>query len=148
MNSQYKKDNCVFLSKKNEIIDVNRFRKLDIKYKIVDVCKELKLHYEFNESSCSVYSPTFVSNISFNGLKINSIVCFVDREFSNDSTKKKLTSFLKELTDSSVSSKHLNSVLNEEVKELRNVNDEVEFYARRVMTDNREMHFISITIKG
>lgn len=154
MDSQYEKNKCLFLDNNRnflkEIINIEKFRDLDRRYMVVDICREMNLKYDFKNDDCSVYSKSFVSNISFNGLNLKSITCFVYQEFLDDIDQRKFVSFLRHLVkdyDLNISFEYLNGILNSGVKEFKNETDKCEFYLRKIIRDDRELFFVMINIK-
>lgn len=159
MDSQYRNNKSLCLDRNqnllNEIIDIEKFRKLDDKYMITDICRNIKLKYEFNENQCSIYYKSFSCSISFDKKIFKSMACFIDSKLFNSVDKDKFILFFKNIVENKqldISVKYLRNILNKvldgAVKEVKEIKDNFNLYIKKIVNDNRELIFMMVNLNA
>lgn len=159
MDSQYQNNKSLCLDRNqnllNEIIDIEKFRKLDDKYMITDICRNINLKYEFNENQCSIYYKSFSCSILFDKNNFKSMACFIDSKLFNSVDKDKFISFFKSIVENKqldISVKYLRNILNKvldgAVKEVKEIKDNFNLYITKIVNDNRELIFMMVNLNA
>lgn len=159
VNSQHQNNKNLCLNKDinllNEIVDMKKFKRIDSRYMITDICKSMDLKYEFKEDSCNVYSGSFSFNISFHKNDLNVVVCFIDPKDFNDVDEDKFIIFLKCIVINrqlDISLTNLRSILIKilkgKIEEFKDKKDNCEFYASKIINDNKELIFIMLRLNA
>ena len=159
MDSQYQNNKSLCLDRNknllNEIINIEKFKKLDDKYMVTDICRNINLKYEFNENQCSIYYKSFSCSISFDKNNFKSLVCFIDSKLFNSVDKDKFILFLKNIVENKqldISVKYLRNILNKvldgAVKEVKEIKDNVNLYIEKIVNDNREIIFMMVNLNA
>lgn len=138
-----------------DIIDINRFKSLDDKYIITDICKKLRLKYTWNNDTLNIYDRSFVLNIQFLSNRIRSIAMFIDNNLFRERDMGRLSHFMdkiiinKGLNISVGDFKNIIKVIREDlIKESREVRENVEIYISKIININIELIFLLITLRN
>ncbi len=157
MKSEHNKEQSQTLNLKEELvsefIDLNRFRKLDDKYMVTDLCKKSKLGYKVKEDFINIYHRSFGGSISFNENKVKSIFLFVDFSVFLNDNKEKFKAFLKGMIREkslNISVNNLENMINKVnlniVKELKISENNESIYISKIYNINKELVFLLITL--
>lgn len=155
MDSQQRTSKSLFLNKDrnflNEIIDIDKFKRLDNRYIITEICKDLNLKYEIEYDGINVYYESFVMNICCNEENINNISVFIDKELFDRDHKDKLILFIKNINMKKNWSISINDfetclykILDDIVKELKFKNDNLNIYLSKIFNQGKELIFIRL----
>lgn len=143
---------CFTTNLLNEIIDLNKYKALDDRYIVSNICKNTNLKYEFAENICNVFYKSFSVSINFNERLFKSITCFIDLNLFNLEGQRKFIKLIEDLlTNKNINfngnylKNILNSVLNNTVIEIKDNNVEFNFYINKIINDAREFIFIMIS---
>lgn len=159
MNSQHYNDKEVSSSKSknliDEIINIAKFKKLDDKYIITDICRNMNFKYEFDGDICNVYHSSFGFSISFTKKNCKSVAGFIDIKLFNSKDKQKFISFLRNVVNNkemNISPNHLkdilDNVLDKNMKEISKVENGIRIYLSKIMSDERELIFITMKLNA
>lgn len=155
MDSQQRISKSLFLDKNrnllNEIINIEKFKKLDNKYMVTEICRDLKLKYIIDCNEINIYYKSFVMNIAFNKNIISNISVFIDPEIFNKEDKDKFMLFIKNLK----MKKNLNisvdnfeiclyKILDKNIKELKFKNNNLNIYLSKIINQGKELIFIKL----
>ncbi len=155
MDSQQRISKSLFLDKNrnllNEIINIEKFKKLDNKYMVTEICRDLKLKYIIDCNEINIYYKSFVMNIAFNKNIISNISVFIDPEIFNREDKDKFMLFIKNLK----MKKNLNisvdnfeiclyKILDKNIKELKFKNNNLNIYLSKIINQGKELIFIKL----
>lgn len=159
VNSQHQNDKSLCLDKDmnflNEIVDMKKFKKIDSRYMITDICRNINLKYEFNEENCNVYSNSFSLNISFHKNDLNLVACFIDPKNFNDVDEDKFIIFLKYIVIGKQFDIYLTKfrgilikILKGKINEFKDKIGDYEFYVSKIISENRNLIFIMIKLNA
>lgn len=159
VNSQHQNDKSLCLDKDmnflNEIVDMKKFKKIDSRYIITDICKNMNLKYEFNNEGCNVHCNSFSFNITFHENDFKSVACFIDPKYFNDVDEDKFIIFLKNIVirkDLDISFMNLRSVLIKllrgKINEFKDKTDKYEFYVSKIIRENRDLIFVMMKLNA
>mgnify|MGYP003372693370 FL=1 len=159
MNSQYRESRNLFLNKDrnflNKIIDIEKFKKLDDRYIITEICKNIKLKYEITEEFCNIYYKSFTMNLTFNYNKIKRLAIFIDSKLFDKNDEEKFILFIENLEMNKNWNFPMNDfklflhkILNENVKEFNFEDENVSIYFGIVNGIGRELIFIMIDLNA
>lgn len=159
MNSQYDNDEKVYLSKSrnliDEIVNIEKFKKLDDRYIITDICRNMNFKYEFDGDICNVYHSSFGFSLSFNEKNCKSIAGFIDIKLFGLKDKQKFTSFLGKIIENkrmNISVNYMRDVLDKvldgSIKEIVKVENGTKIYFSKIMSDERELVFVTMKLNA
>lgn len=159
MNSQHYHNKDLYLNKSrnilNEIVDIEKFKKLDDRYMITKISKENNMKYDFDDNQCNVYYRSFGLNFSFDKNNLKTIVGFINPLLFNSEDEDKFMYFLKNIfktKEITVSSKYfrelLNNVLKGEIKEGKYFKFNMNIYVNNIKNEDRNLIFMMITLNA
>lgn len=159
MNSQHHNDEKVNLSRNknliDEIVNIAKFKKLDDRYIITDICRNMNFKYEFDGDICNVYHSSFGFSLSFNEKNCKSLAGFIDIKLFGSQDKQKFISFLKNVIENKeilISENYLKNildkVLDKNVKEISKIENKTRIYVSKIMSDERELIFITMELNA
>lgn len=159
MNSQYRQSGNLFLNKErnflNQIVDIEKFKKLNDKYLVTEICKNIKLKYEMTEEFCNIYYKTFTMSLTFNDDKIKRLAIFIDSELFDEDDEEKFILFIENLKmnknwdfNTEDFRLFLHKILNENFKEFNFEDENMSVYSGIVNSVNRELIFIMIDLNA
>jgi len=146
------------LSKKDslfmDIVDLDKFKKLDDRYIVSDICKNTGIKYDFKCDTCNIYYRSFALNISFNSLnKFKSIAGFIDLNLCVKADKNKFISLIEGIIsnkrfDISINSLReiMDNVIKDTIKEYKIKISNGDFYINRIINTDRELVFMLINL--
>ncbi len=155
LNSQYHNDEK-FYSNGNrslidEIINIEKLRKLDDRYIITDICKDIDLKYYVDDEVFNVYHSSFGFSLSFDNKTFKSLAGFIDVDMSTAKDKDRFILFLKNIMKSkkiNLSGRYfreiLNKFLDKNVKEIIDFKDDIRIYTSKIVDNDRELIFVTI----
>lgn len=157
MSSEHNYNNNLLDKQKYSLdssINLDKFKKLDDRYIITKICKNINIKYEFEEDRCNVYYRSFALNISFNDEnKFKSIASFIDLNLFKKDDEKKFISLLEGIVinkNMKISVKYLretlDAILNNVIREKRENSNGIDFYINKIVSINRELIFMLITL--
>lgn len=159
MDSHYQNNKSLCLDRNknllNEIIDIEKFRKLDDKYMVTDICRNINLKYEFNENKCSIYYRSFSCSILFDKNNFKSMACFIDSKLFSSVDKDKFILFLKNIAENKQLGifvrdirNILNKVLDGAVREVKENRDKFNLYIEKIVNDKRDLIFMMVKLNA
>lgn len=138
-----------------DIIDLDKFKKLDDRYIVSDICKNTDIKYDFKCDSCNIYYRSFALNISFNSLnKFKSIAGFIDLNLCGKVDKDKFISLIEGIIsnkklDISINNgmkEIIDNVIKDVIKEYKIKGSNGDFYINRIINTDRELVFMLINL--
>ena len=153
MDLQHSKNTSLCLDRDknllNKIVDIDKYRALDDRYIITNICQNTDLKYKFNEDSCNIYYRSFSMSINFNKQLFKSIICFVDINAYELESENILINLFKDL----LFNKNINmnvgyfknclcKISNGTVREIKDVKNDFNLYISKIENENREFMFI------
>ncbi|BAK81649.1 hypothetical protein [Candidatus Arthromitus sp. SFB-rat-Yit] len=137
-----------------DIVNLDKFKKMDDRYIISDICKNTDFKYDFKNDSCNIYYRSFALNISFDIMnKFKSIAGFIDLNLCGLSDKNKFISLLdkiifKKELDISISNLReiIDNVTEDIIKEYNIRGNKLNFYINKIVNIDRELIFMLINL--
>lgn len=138
-----------------DVVDINKFKSLDDRYIITDICKKLKLNYKIGEDVINIYYRSFVSSVRFVNNRILSMSFFIDNKFFIENDMLKFLSFINRISinkDLNISVEHFKNLIlrisDNSIKACKQIRENTTIYISRIMNINRELIFLLITLKN
>ena len=159
MNSQRYHNKDLYLNKSrnilNEIVDIEKFKKLDDRYIITKISRENNMRCDFDDNKCNVYYRSFGLNFSFDKNNLKTIVGFINPLLFNQEDEDRFMYFLKNIfkaKDIVISSKYfrefLNNVWKGEIKEGKYFKFNMNIYVNNIKIDDRDLIFMMIELNA
>ena len=156
MDLQHSRNRSLCLNKSknlmDEIVNINKFKALDDRYIITNICKDTDYKYEFTEDKCNIFHKAFSLSVNFNNQIFKSITSFIDLESFKLEDEHKFIKLFGDLLVSkniNVNINYLKNILHEvldnKVKEIKEIKDEFSLYINKILTHHREYVFVMVS---